>query len=77
MQEAGATSSTSLRAPSLLAAPTYVLAKLGCVAQRSSQHAVADSGLLLPHLSVLATLDGAGPLPNTRSPTGSGFTAAT
>jgi len=62
MPEAESAVSTSSWAPSLLATPTYVLAKLGRVAQRLSQEAIADRGLLLPHFSVLATLGDAGPL---------------
>lgn len=63
MPKAAAAASTSPRTPSLLAVPTYVLTKLGRAAQRLSQEAIADRGLLLPHFSVLATLDDAGPLP--------------
>lgn len=62
MSKAAATASTS-RTPSLLAVPTYVLTKLGRAAQRLSREAIADRGLLLPHFSLLATLDDCGPLP--------------
>jgi DNA-binding MarR family transcriptional regulator len=50
------------RPPTLLAAPTYVLSKLGRLAQRLTQESIADRGLLLPHFSVLTTLDEFGPL---------------
>jgi DNA-binding MarR family transcriptional regulator len=53
---------TTPRAPTLLAEPTYVLAKLGRIAQRLTQESIADQGLLLPHFSVLATLNDFGPL---------------
>jgi DNA-binding MarR family transcriptional regulator len=50
------------RAPGLLAAPSYVLSKLGRIAQRLTQDSIAGQGLLLPHFSVLTTLDAFGPL---------------
>jgi DNA-binding MarR family transcriptional regulator len=62
VSEALSRSSTSSRAPTLLATPTYVLGKLGSHGQRLTQQAIADQGLLLPHFSVLTTLDDLGPL---------------
>jgi DNA-binding MarR family transcriptional regulator len=50
------------RFPTLLTIPTYVLAKLGRLAHRLTHESVADQGLLLPHFSVLTTLDDFGPL---------------
>jgi DNA-binding MarR family transcriptional regulator len=50
------------RAPSLLEVPTYVLGKLGRLGGRLSQESIADQELLLPHFSVLTTLDDLGPL---------------
>jgi DNA-binding MarR family transcriptional regulator len=53
----------STRRPStLLTTPTYVFSKLGRLAQRLTQESIADLGLLLPHFSVLTTLDQLGPL---------------
>jgi DNA-binding MarR family transcriptional regulator len=53
---------TAARAPTLMAVPTYLMGMIGRIAQRLSQEAIADQGLLLPHFSVLATLDDFGPL---------------
>jgi DNA-binding MarR family transcriptional regulator len=50
------------RPPALLAMPTYLVSKLGRFAQRLTQESIAEHGLLLPHFSVLATLDEHGPL---------------
>jgi DNA-binding MarR family transcriptional regulator len=49
------------RPSALLAVPTYVVAKLGRLGQRLTHEAIARQGLLLPHLSVLTTLDDSGP----------------
>jgi DNA-binding MarR family transcriptional regulator len=62
MPKSGPRPSPPARAPSLLTIPTNVLAKLGRIGQRLTQEAIADQGVLLPHFSVLATLDDFGPL---------------
>lgn len=62
MSDARSPVSSTSRPPSLLSVPTYVLAKLGRLGQRLSQESIAEQGLLLPHFSVLAALDDAGPL---------------
>lgn len=54
--------SRTSRAPTLLAVPTYVLAKLGHLGRRLTQESIIDQGLLLPHFSVLTTLGDLGPL---------------
>lgn len=53
---------STARPPALLALPTYVLSKLGRLGQRLTHESIAGQGLLLPHVSVLATLDEFGPL---------------
>jgi DNA-binding MarR family transcriptional regulator len=62
MREPASSPAPAVRPPSLLAAPTYVLSKLGRLAQRLTQESIAGRGLLLPHVSVLARLDDFGPL---------------
>ena len=62
MPELASRPASAARPPNLLAAPTYVLSKLGRLAQRQTQESIADQGLLLPHFSVLTTLDDCGPL---------------
>jgi DNA-binding MarR family transcriptional regulator len=62
MPQATPLPATTKRAPSLLAVPTYVLGKLGRLGGRLSQESIADQELLLPHFSVLTTLDDLGPL---------------
>jgi DNA-binding MarR family transcriptional regulator len=62
MPEAPSRRASAARPSALLAVPTYVLAKLGRLGQRLTQEVIAGQGLLLPHFSVLATLDDLGPL---------------
>ena len=62
MPEVTSRPATTARPPALLAFPTYVLAKLGRLAQRLTQESIAGQGLLLPHVSVLTTLEDFGPL---------------
>jgi DNA-binding MarR family transcriptional regulator len=62
MSKATVPRSATARPPALLALPTYVLGKLGRLAQRLTHESIADQGLLLPHFSVLTTLDDFGPL---------------
>ena len=62
MPEPTSRPASTARPPDLLAVPTYVLSKLGRLAQRQTQESIADQGLLLPHFSVLTTLDDCGPL---------------
>lgn len=62
MPEPASPTPPARQAPTLLATPTYVVGKLGAIAQRLTQQSIADHGLLLPHLSVLTTLDDFGPL---------------
>jgi DNA-binding MarR family transcriptional regulator len=62
MPRATSLPASTKRAPSLLAVPTYVLGKLGRLGGRLSQESIADQELLLPHFSVLTTLDDLGPL---------------
>ena len=62
MSEAPSHPASADRPPTLLAIPTYMLGKLGRLAQRLTQDAIADQGLGLPHFSVLTTLDDLGPL---------------
>jgi DNA-binding MarR family transcriptional regulator len=62
MPEVTSRPASTPRPPALLAVPTYVLGKLGRLGQRLTQESIADQGLLLPHFSVLTTLDGFGPL---------------
>jgi DNA-binding MarR family transcriptional regulator len=62
MPEVTSRTAATARPPALRALPTYVLAKLGRLAQRLTQESIAGQGLLLPHVSVLITLDDFGPL---------------
>src|ERR1700733_10056797 len=62
MSQAAPLPASPHRAPSLLAVPTGVLGKRGRLGGRLSQESIADQELLLPHFSVLATLDDLGPL---------------
>lgn len=62
MPEPASRPASTARPPALLAVPTYVLAKLGRLSQRVTQESIADQGVLLPHFSVLTTLDDSGPL---------------
>lgn len=62
MPEAAPSPAAADRAPTLLTIPTYVLGKLGSYAQRLTQQAIAEHGLLLAHFSVLTTLRDFGPL---------------
>lgn len=62
MPEAPSRPAPLSRTPALLALPTYVLTKLARHGQRLTQESIASHGLLLPHFSVLTTLDGLGPL---------------
>jgi DNA-binding MarR family transcriptional regulator len=62
MTEVVSTSASTGKPSSLLARPTYLLSKLGRIVQRLTQESIADQGLLLPHFSILSTLDDFGPL---------------
>jgi len=62
MPEPASRSASTARPSALLAIPTYVLSKLGRLGQRLTHESIAGQGLLLPHFSVLATLDDYGPL---------------
>jgi DNA-binding MarR family transcriptional regulator len=62
MPEVTSSPAATARPPTLLAVPTYVLSKLGRLGQRLTHESIAGQGLLLPHFSVLATLDDFGPL---------------
>jgi DNA-binding MarR family transcriptional regulator len=62
MPEVTSRPASTARPPALLAVPTYVLAKLGRLSQRLTHESIADEGLLLPHFSVLTTLNDVGAL---------------
>ena len=62
MPEPASRPAATARPSALLAVPTYVVSKLGRLAQRLTQESIAGQGLLLPHFSVLATLDDLGSL---------------